>query len=68
MPFELCNAPSTFTTLLTTEFHQEMDGFVIVYIHDILVISKTAEDHAQHLAIVLQKLWDDKLLCKWGEK
>ena len=67
MPFELCNAPSTFTTLLTTEFHQEMVGLVIVYIDDILVFSKTAEEHAQHLAMVLQKLWDNNLYAN-GEK
>ena len=67
MPFGLCNAPSTFTTLMNTVFHQEMDVFVIVYIDDILVFSKTAEEHAQHLAIVLQKLRDNKLYAN-GEK
>ena len=67
MPFGLCNAPSTFTTLMNTVFHQEMDVFVIVYIDDILVFSKTAEEHAQHLAVVLQKLRDNKLYAN-GEK
>ena len=37
MPFGLCNAPSTFTTLMNTIFREEMDDFVIVYIDDILV-------------------------------
>ena len=38
-----------------------MDDFVIVYIDDILVYSKTAEEHAQHLEAVLGKLRDNKL-------
>jgi hypothetical protein len=67
MPFGLCNAPSTFTTLMNTVFHQEMDEFVIVYIDDILVYSKTAEDHAKHLEIVLGKLREHKLYAN-GEK
>ena len=60
MPFGLCNAPSTFTTLMNIIFRQEMDDFVIVYIDDILVYSKTAEEHARHLEVVLRKLKDKK--------
>jgi hypothetical protein len=67
MPFGLCNAPSTFTTLMNTVFHEQMDEFVIVYIDDILVYSKTAEEHAQHLEVVLQKLKENKLYAN-GEK
>jgi len=40
MPFGLCNAPSTFTTLMNTIFREEMDDFVIVYIDDILVFPR----------------------------
>ena len=46
MPFGLCKAPSTFTTLMRTIFYKEMDDFIITYIDDFLVYSKTAEDHA----------------------
>ena len=53
MPFGLCNVPSTFTTLMNTIFRKEMDNFVIVYIDDILEYSKTAEEHARHLEVVL---------------
>ena len=49
MPVRLCNALLTFTTLMNTIFREEMDDFVIVYIDDILVHSKTTEQHAQHL-------------------
>jgi hypothetical protein len=61
MSFGLCNAPSTFTTLMNTIFREETDNFVIIYIDDILVYSKTAEEHARHLEVVLQKLRDNKL-------
>ena len=61
MPFGLYNAPSTFTTHMNTIFREEMDDFVIVYIDDILVYSKTVEDHARHLEVVLGRLRDNKL-------
>ena len=67
MPFGLCNVPSTFTTLMNTIFREEMDDFVIVYIDDILVYSKTAEEHARHLEAVLGRLKDNKLYAN-GEK
>ena len=41
MPFGLCNAPMTFTTLMNNIFHEYLDDFVIIYIDDILVYSKT---------------------------
>ena len=59
--------PSTFTTLMNTIFREEMDDFVIVYIDDILVYSKTAEEHARHLEAVLGRLRDNKLYAN-GEK
>ena len=49
MPFGLCNAPATFTTTMNNIFHEYLDDFVIIYIDDILVYSKTAEEHAEHL-------------------
>jgi hypothetical protein len=50
MPFGLCNALSTFTT-----FHEKLDEFVIIYIDDILLYSKTTEEHVKHLEYVLRK-------------
>jgi hypothetical protein len=67
MPFGLCNTPSTFTTFMNTIFREEIDDFVIVYIDDILVYSKTAEEHARHLEVVLQKFKNNKLYA-YGEK
>jgi hypothetical protein len=61
MPFRLCNAPFTFTTLMNLIFHEKLDEFVISYIYDILVYSKFTKEHAIHLEFVLQKLKENKL-------
>ena len=72
MPFGLCNAPATFTTLMNSIFHEYLDTFVVIYIDDILVYSKTASEHAEHLEKVFQKLRANKLYakgdkCDWGK-
>ena len=46
---------------MNTIFQEEMDDFVIVYIDDILMCSKTEEEHARHLEAMLKKLRDNKL-------
>ena len=72
MPFGLCNAPAKFTTLMNNIFHEYLDDFVIIYIDDILVYSKTAEERAEHLKKAFQKIWTNKLYakgdkCDWGK-
>ena len=72
MPFELCNTPATFTTLINNIFHEYLDDFVIIYIDDILVYSKMVEGHAEHLEKVFQKLRSNKLYaegdkCNWDK-
>ena len=64
MPLGLSNAPATFTTLINNIFHEYLDDFVIIYIDDILVYSKTVEEHAEHLEKVFQKLRWNKLYAK----
>jgi hypothetical protein len=43
-------------TLMNKVFMEELDRFVMVFIDDILVYSKSAEEHGQHLRVVLGKL------------
>uniref|UniRef100_A0A2N9HUA0 CCHC-type domain-containing protein n=1 Tax=Fagus sylvatica TaxID=28930 RepID=A0A2N9HUA0_FAGSY len=64
MPFGLTNAPAVFMDLMNRVFHEYLDSFVIVFIDDILVYSKSQEEHEEHLRIVLQILRDRKLFAK----
>src|SRR5258708_17415837 len=64
MPFGLTNAPATFMHLMQQTFRKFLDDFVIVFIDDILVYSKTKEDHYNHLRLVLQVLRDNQLYAK----
>ncbi|KAL1191712.1 RNA-directed DNA polymerase-like protein [Cardamine amara subsp. amara] len=64
MPFGLTNAPAAFMKLMNNVFREHLDEFVIVFIDDILVYSKTREDHEHHLRIVMSKLREHKLFAK----
>ena len=58
MSFGLTNAPTTFIDLMNRVFRPFLDRFVIIFIDDILVYSKSEEEHARHLRFVLQTLRD----------
>jgi hypothetical protein len=49
MSFGLSNAPAHFMYLMNSVFMPELDIFVVVFIDDILVYSKSMEDHEEHL-------------------
>ena len=53
--------------LMNSIFHEYLDKFVIIYIDDILVYSKTEEEHAEHLQLVLTKLRDHRLYAKFSK-
>nr|XP_027124193.1 uncharacterized protein LOC113740877 [Coffea arabica] len=67
MPFGLTNAPAAFMDLMHRVFKPYLDQFVVVFIDDILVYSKTREDHEQHLRLVLQTLKDHQLYAKFNK-
>jgi hypothetical protein len=56
MSFGLMNAPAHFIYLMNSVFMPELDQFVMVFIDDILVYSKSMEEHEEHLRLVLQRL------------
>ena len=56
LPFELINAPGVFMSLMNGVFHEYLDKFVQVFIDDILIYSRTMEEHDEHLRLVLQCL------------
>nr|GFC26306.1 RNA-directed DNA polymerase homolog [Tanacetum cinerariifolium] len=60
-PFGLTNAPAVFMDLMNRVFHEFLDKFVIVFIDDILVFSKSKEEHEDHLRTFLQTLRQEKL-------
>nr|GEX13128.1 DNA/RNA polymerases superfamily protein [Tanacetum cinerariifolium] len=67
MPFGLTNAPALFMDLMNRIFHEYLDKFVIVFIDDILVYSKTKEEHEEHLRIMLGTLCQEKLYAKFSK-
>jgi hypothetical protein len=54
MSFGLTNAPAHFMFLMSSVFIPELDKFVVVFIDDILIYSKSKEDHARHLRVIPQ--------------
>lgn len=64
MPFGLCNAPSTFQSLMNSIFRLHLRKFVLVFFDDILVYSRSWEEHLEHVRVVLQILEDNHLFVK----
>ena len=67
MPFGLTNVPAAFMDLMNKVFSNYLEKFVIVFINDILVYSKSHEEHERHLSLVLQRLREEKLYAKFSK-
>jgi len=67
MPFSVTNASAIFMDYMNRIFHRLLDQFVVVFIDDILIYSKTLEEHEEHLQIILQILREKKLYAKFSK-
>ncbi|GBG79349.1 hypothetical protein CBR_g29499 [Chara braunii] len=56
MPSDLTNAPATFQAAMTTEFRDLLDRTLLIYLDDILVYSRSLDEHLEHLRVVLERL------------
>ncbi|GKE25046.1 putative reverse transcriptase domain-containing protein, partial [Tanacetum coccineum] len=66
MPFGLTNAPAVFMDLKNRVCKPYLDKFFILFINDILIYSKSKEDHEVHLKLVLELLKKEKLFAKFS--
>ena len=64
LSFGLTNAPATFQAVMNDIFRPYIGKFVLVYLDDILVFSKSPEERAEHLRLVLQRLREHDLYAK----
>jgi hypothetical protein len=67
VPFGLTNAPTTFMCLMNSVLNKYLDKFVLVFVDDILVYSKTREEHEEHLRMVLQVLREHQMYAKFSK-
>lgn len=64
MSFELCNAPSIFIRLMNKVLKPFTSTFLVVYFDIILIISRSKDDHVNHLRAILEKLREEKFVPK----
>ncbi|XP_019255018.1 PREDICTED: uncharacterized protein LOC109233589 [Nicotiana attenuata] len=67
MSFRLTNAPAAFMHLMNSVFRPYLGSFFIVFIDDILVYSRSQEEHAEHLRVGLQILREETLYAKFSK-
>ncbi|GJV99880.1 putative reverse transcriptase domain-containing protein [Tanacetum coccineum] len=67
LPFGLTNAPAVFMDLMNRVCKPYLDKFVIVFIDDILIYSKSKQEHAEHLKLILELLKKEQLYAKFSK-
>ena len=64
VPFGLTNAPVAFMSLMNSVFQPYLDKFVIIFIDDIQIYSRSKQEHQQYLKAMLQTLRENQLYAK----
>ncbi|MBW0521465.1 hypothetical protein O181_061180 [Austropuccinia psidii MF-1] len=64
MPFGLTNAPTSFQNLINDIFQDLLDVFIVVHLDEVMVFSKSEEEHVTHVSTVLTKLRANNLFAK----
>jgi hypothetical protein len=64
MLFGLINAPATWQAFINNVLREYLDVFVIIYLDDILIFSKTEEEYKEYIRKILRKLIDENLKIK----
>ena len=64
MPFGLANALATFQSFISNMLFKYLGRFLVVYLDDILIYSKTKEEHKEHLQLLFEKLKENNLYVK----
>ncbi|GJR69925.1 putative reverse transcriptase domain-containing protein [Tanacetum coccineum] len=67
MPFGLTNAPAVFMDLMNRVCKPYLDKFVIIFIDDILIYSKSKQEHEEHLKLILEFLKKEELYAKFSK-
>lgn len=67
MPFGLTNAPAYFVDLMSRYFRKQLNKFVVVFVDDILVFSRSEDEHKTHLKEVLDVLRKNQLKAKFSK-
>ncbi|GJR51765.1 putative reverse transcriptase domain-containing protein [Tanacetum coccineum] len=67
MPFGLTNAPTVFMNLMNRVCKSYLDKFVIVFIDDILIYSKSKQEHEEHLKLILKFLKNKELYANFSK-
>ena len=67
MSFGLTNALAVFMDLMNRVFEEYLDKFILIFIDDILVYSRTMEEHKLHLKVVLERLREKRLHAKFSK-